>query len=65
MRNRAGDNEQVENEGEEKVIQVMQNDIMYEEQVCIMLILIDMTAYQNLEQERINNSSLKKTNACL
>jgi len=38
---------------------------MYEEQVCIMLILIDMTAYQNLEQERINNSSLKKTNACL
>jgi len=54
-----------ENEDDEKLLQVSQQDIIYEDQLCTMLILIDMTACTKLKEVRSNNSSLKKTNACL
>jgi len=63
--NRDEQSDKENNVGDEKFVQITQIDIIYEDQLCTMMILTDMTAYKTLEAERINNSSLAKTNACL
>jgi len=54
-----------ENDAKERDVQIKYKDIVYDDQVCSMLIIIDMTAYSKLEKERVHNKSLKITNACI
>jgi len=48
-----------------KHVEIKQKDIVYNNQQCSMLIMNDMTAFAKLDQERMNNVSLQRTNACI
>ena len=43
--------------------QIKQKDIDFKDQICTMILLNDMTAFQKLEEERLNNASLTRTNS--